>query len=135
MNSLRHYAITMINMGGRWTTGSCSTFEFPSLVNLSGLSLYCIARTLDKSSRHSIGLASATRLTWSDFRLNLLLLKGQGCVEQNSDYTKKDLIVHDTPFLVSHSSIEYQSYCLSSRTYSRIKYKQSLKSSLGGWKG
>ena len=29
-------------------TGSHSTFEFPSCVNLSGPSLYCIARTLDK---------------------------------------------------------------------------------------
>ena len=29
-------------------TGSCSTFEFSSRVNLSGLSLYCIARTLGK---------------------------------------------------------------------------------------
>ena len=51
-------------------TGSRSTFEFPSRVNLSAPSLYCIARTLGKLSRHSIGLA----------RLNLLLLKGQGCV-------------------------------------------------------
>ena len=28
-------------------------------------------------------LAGATRLTWSDFRLNLLLLKGQSCVGVN----------------------------------------------------
>jgi len=27
-----------------------------------------------------IGLVGATRLTGSDFRMNLLLLKGQGCV-------------------------------------------------------
>ena len=33
-------------------------------------------------SRHSIGLAGATRLTREDFRMNLLLLKGQGCVLQ-----------------------------------------------------
>ena len=51
-------------------TGSRSSFKFPSRVNLSAPSLYCIARTLGKLSRHSIGLA----------RLNLLLLKGQGCV-------------------------------------------------------
>ena len=30
----------------------------------------------------SIGLAGATRLTRSDFRLNLLLLKGQVCVNE-----------------------------------------------------
>ena len=30
------------------TTGFRSTFEFPSRVNLSGPSLYCIARTLGK---------------------------------------------------------------------------------------
>ena len=30
--------------------------------------------------RHSRGLAGATRLTRSDFRLNLLLLKGQRCL-------------------------------------------------------
>jgi len=59
-------------------TGSCSTLKFP--VNFSVPSLYCIARTLGKLSRHSIGLAGATRLTQSDFRLNLLLLKGQRCV-------------------------------------------------------
>jgi len=29
-------------------TGSCSTFEFPSRVNISGPSLYCIAETLGK---------------------------------------------------------------------------------------
>ena len=39
-------------------------------------------------SRHSIWLAGATRLTRSDFRLNLLLLKGQGCVTWNSVYIK-----------------------------------------------
>ena len=55
-------------------TGSRSTFEFQSRVNLSGPSLYCIARTLGKEIRHLIGLAGA-RLTRSDFRLNLLLLK------------------------------------------------------------
>ena len=49
-----------------------STFSRPSL--------YCIARTLGKQSSHSIGLASATRLTRSDFRLNLLLLKIQRCM-------------------------------------------------------
>ena len=62
------------------STGSCSKFEFPSRVNFSGPSLYCIARTLGKQSRHSIGLAGATRWTRSDFRLSLLLLKCQGCV-------------------------------------------------------
>ena len=59
---------------GKLYTGSRSTFEFPSRVNLSGPSLYCIARTL---SKHSMGLAGATRLTPSDFSLNLLVLKGQ----------------------------------------------------------
>ena len=57
-------------------TGSLSTFEFPSRVNLYGPSLYCIAWTLGKKSRHSIGLAGATRVTRSDFRLNFLLVKG-----------------------------------------------------------
>ena len=33
--------------------------------------------------KHLIGLAGATRLTRSDFRLNLLLLKGQGCLTNN----------------------------------------------------
>ena len=61
-------------------TGSRSTFEFPSRVNFSGPSLHCIARTLGKWSRHSIGIAGATKLTRSDFRLNLLLLKGERCV-------------------------------------------------------
>jgi len=61
-------------------TGSHSTLEYPSRVNFSGPNLYCIARTLGKWSRHSIGLAGATRLTQSDFRLNLLLLKGEGSV-------------------------------------------------------
>ena len=58
-------------------TGSRITFEFPSLVNLFGPSFYRIARTLSKQSRHSIGLAGATRLTRSDFRFNFLLLEGQ----------------------------------------------------------
>ena len=65
-------------------TDSRSTFEFPSRINLSGPRFYCIARTLGKGSRHSIGLAGETRLTWSDFWLNLLLLKGQGCVDNTS---------------------------------------------------
>ena len=67
-------------------TGSSSTFEFPSRVNLSGPSLYCIARTLSKWSRHSIGLAGATRLTRSDFVLILLLLKGQRFVSCSTLY-------------------------------------------------
>ena len=67
-------------------TGSSSTFAFPSRVNLSGPSLYCIARTLSKWSRHSIGLAGATRLTRSDFRLILLLLKGQRFVSCSTLY-------------------------------------------------
>ena len=58
---------------GRTYTGSRSIFEFPSRVNLSGPSLYCIpGRWLNKA-----GLAGAARLTRADFRLNLLLLKGQ----------------------------------------------------------
>ena len=61
-------------------TGSRSTFKFLSRVNLSGPSLYCIARSLGKERRHLIGLVGATSLTGSDIRLNLLLLKGQGCV-------------------------------------------------------
>ena len=69
--------------------GSRSTFKFPSQVNLSGPSLYCVARTLGKKSRHSIGLAGATRLTRSDLRLNLLLLKCQGCVGKNKDVLVK----------------------------------------------
>ena len=48
-------------------TGS-RTFKFPSRVNLYNPSVYCV---------HSIGLVGATRLTRSDFRLNLLFLKGQ----------------------------------------------------------
>ena len=61
-----------------YSTGSRCTYEFSSRVNFSRPSLYCIARSLGEWSRHLIGLA--TRLTRSDFRLNLLLLKGQGCV-------------------------------------------------------
>ena len=38
-----------------------AAFEFPSRVNLSGPSFYCIAQTLGKWSRHSVGLAGATR--------------------------------------------------------------------------
>ena len=45
-----------------------STFEFPSRFNLSGPSLYCTGT-----------VSCATRLTWLDFRLNFLLLKGQRC--------------------------------------------------------
>ena len=69
-----------LNPSKVYITNSRSTFEFPSRANLSGPSLYCIARTLGKYSIHSIGLAGAIRLTRSDFRFNLLLLKGQGYV-------------------------------------------------------
>ena len=61
-------------------TGSRSTLEFPSRVNFSVPSLYCIAQTLGNKSRHSVGLADASRLTRSDFRLNLLLIKSQRCM-------------------------------------------------------
>ena len=37
---------------------------------------------MGKKSRHSIGLPGATRLTPSDFILNLLLLKGQRYVKK-----------------------------------------------------
>ena len=53
-------------------TGSCSTFEFSSRVNLSGLSLYCIARTLGKRTGRC-NKVDAVRLGG----LNLLLLQGQ----------------------------------------------------------
>ena len=55
-------------------TGSRSTFEFPSRVNLSGPSLYCIARTLNRTGRCNKVDAVP------DFRFNLLLLKNQSCV-------------------------------------------------------
>ena len=73
----QHFKLSAVREGKLYT-GSRSTFEFPSRVNLSGPSLYCIAQTLIK---HSMGLAGATRLKRSDFRLNLLLLKGQRCVK------------------------------------------------------
>ena len=67
-------------------------WNFRARSNLSGPSLYCIARTMGKKSGHSIGLAGATRLTRSDFRLNLLLLKGQRCVPYKLDLFLKELI-------------------------------------------
>ena len=58
----------------KYVTGSHSTFEFPSRVPICTVSL-------GHWLKHSIGLAGATSLTWSDFiRLNLLLLKGEECV-------------------------------------------------------
>ena len=48
---------------GSTGTGSCSTFEFPSRVNLSRPSLYC-------TWLYEKGLAGATRLTRSDFMLH-----------------------------------------------------------------
>ena len=53
-------------------TGSCSTFEFSSRVNLSGLSLYCIARTLGKRTGRGNKVDAVRR-----GGLNLLLLQGQ----------------------------------------------------------
>ena len=54
-------------------TCSRSTFEFPSRVNLSGLSLYCTWT----------GKAGATRLTRSDFMIHMIdLLLLQICVEK-----------------------------------------------------
>ena len=82
--------------------GSRSTFKFPSQVNLSGPSLYCVARTLGKKSRHSIGLAGATRLTRSDFKLNLLLLKCQGCVGKNKDV----LVGQHLELLLKHQNMQ-----------------------------
>ena len=41
-----------------------------------------------KADTQYIWLAGATRLTRSDFKLNLLLLKGQGCVQYDADYVK-----------------------------------------------
>ena len=59
----------------------------------------------------STGLAGATRLTRSDIRLNLLLLKGQGCVkskkeyradfrETHIDYIKQNCTVHQKNKLI-----------------------------------
>ena len=82
-------------------TGSRSTFEFQSRVNLSPPRLLCIARTLVKWSRRSIRLAGATRLTWSDFRLNLLLLKGQGCVRYGTAENNRIIELFIVEFQVS----------------------------------
>ena len=64
--------------------GSRSTFEFTGLVNLSGPSLYCIARTkglikqtLNRTSR--CNKVDAVRL-YASYRSNLHLPKGQRCV-------------------------------------------------------
>ena len=43
---------------------------------------------------NAIGMAGATRLTWSHFRLNLLLLKGRRCVKcqtNNKSVTCKEI--------------------------------------------
>ena len=88
----------------RVSTGRRSTFEFPSRVSLSGPSLYCIAQTLVKWSRHSIGLAGATRLTRSDFRLHLLLLMGQKCVEWLKD--RLSLVLYNI-YSLSHTSLNH----------------------------
>ena len=58
------------------TTGSRSTFEFPSRVNLSGPSLYCI-KLLDRTSW--CNKVDAVRL-YASYRLNLLWLQGQICM-------------------------------------------------------
>ena len=64
-----------------YITGSRSTIEFPSRVNLSGLSLYCIARTLGTLIKETLIRTSrcnkvdAVRL-YALYRLNLLLLAG-----------------------------------------------------------
>ena len=91
--------------------GSRSTFEFPSRVNSSGPSLYCIARSLGKWSRHSIGLADATRLKRSDFRMNLLLLKGQRCVYFMYPY-----------FMCPYSMYPYSMYPYSMYPHSMYSY-------------
>ena len=57
-------------------TGSRSTFEFPSRVNLSGPSLYC---STDRTSR--CNKVDVVRL-YASYRLNLLSLKGQSYVRE-----------------------------------------------------
>ena len=52
-------------------TGSRSTFEFPSRVNLSG-PIYTVPSSMDNK-------VDAVRL-YASHRLNLLLLKGQRCM-------------------------------------------------------
>ena len=65
-------------------TGSRSTFEFTSRVNLSGPNLYCttdirlIKQAFNRNSR--CNKVDADRL-YSSYRLNLLLLTGQRCVK------------------------------------------------------
>ena len=67
------YTITVNYSGGDTGNCTCSIFEFPSRVNLSGLSLYCTWT----------GKAGATRLTRSDFMIHMIdLLLLQICVEK-----------------------------------------------------
>ena len=67
------YTITVNYSGGDTVSCTCSTFEFLSRVNLSGLSLYCTWT----------GKAGATRLTRSDFMIHTIdLLLLQICVEK-----------------------------------------------------
>ena len=80
------------------SAGSRCTFDITSRVKLSGLSLYCIARTLCQESRHSIGLAGATRLTLLDFMLHigadLLYQRGRGAWQgiENKQYIFRTVV-------------------------------------------
>ena len=76
-------------------TGSRSTFEFPSRVNLSGPSLYCIARTMGKHWQTLNRTSLCDKVAWSDFSLNLLLLKGEGCVYFHSYCSYLSMLIAD----------------------------------------
>ena len=65
------------NLNYASSTGSDSTFVFMSRVNLSAPSLYCIARTLNRTSR--CNKVDAVRF-YALYRFNLLLPKEQRCV-------------------------------------------------------
>ena len=59
-----------------------------------------------ESPGHSLGLAGATRLTRSDFRLNLLLLKGQGACDGNAFQIITQTTVKRVPLQIGHFILE-----------------------------
>ena len=78
--SLWFLSIQLNMKNGNHSTGSRSTFEFPSRSTFPVPVCTLSSRHwVNKAGTH-IGLAGATRLTRLNFRLNLLLLKGQRCL-------------------------------------------------------
>jgi len=71
------------------------------------------------SPRHSLGLAGATRLTRSDFRLNLLLLKGHGWVEFVWTLRSSVLVVFNNFFLIDATHRNKISKVIKSDYFSR----------------